>query len=302
MGRERSVTLVLTAAAIVLLGGLAAPLAPRGTASSTDLGAGAAPSVGAPSANVDPMPAPLPFSTGMAASVALGVPNLTGAYRSPPTNASDFTALPEYAITDPAGNVWVTDWGASRVLEFRAPYRTGEAASVVLGQSTFTGNRSASTAVNLSSPAGLAMDASGDLWVADWGNQRVLEYVPPFRSGMAASLVLGQPNFTARTPGENASAFDDPVGLAFDPAGDLWVADRGNNRVLEFVPPFRSGMAAAAVLGQSGFGGTAAGTGPQNLSFPIDVAAAGSTLWVADELNDRVVGFVAPWTTGESAT
>ncbi len=298
MRRAGSFALLLTVAAVGLL------VAPLGAAAALGPPAGGMPgpvplpTVPAASGS----PAPLPFSTGMAARVALGAPNLTGTFRATRTNASDFTALPEYAVTDPQGDLWVTDWGGSRVVEFRPPFRTGEAASVVLGQATFGGNQSGSTAVNLSSPAGIAFDAAGDLWVADWGNQRVVEFVPPFRTGMAASLVLGQPNFTAHAAGDTASTFTDPVGLAFDAAGDLWVVDRGNSRLLEFVPPFRSGMAASRVLGQSTFAGTAPGSGATNLSYPIDVAIAGSTLWVADELNDRVVGFAAPWTDGEAAT
>ena len=39
-----------------------------------------------------------------------------------------------------------------------------------------------------------AFDGSGNLWVADAFNQRVLEYTPPFSNGMAASLELGQPS------------------------------------------------------------------------------------------------------------
>ncbi len=300
MRRIRTCALVLTAM-VLLGGGVAGPAFGTSPAATTPSG-GTFTSASPGTAVPGPLLAPLPFSTGMPAALAMGVPNLTGGYPSLRTNASDFSALPEYAFVDAAGDLWVSDWGASRVLEFPPPFGTGEAASLVLGQSTFGGNASGASAVNLSSPTGLAMDAGGDLWVADWANQRVLEFVPPFRTGMAASLVLGQPNFTAHAAGHNASTFDDPVGLAFDPAGDLWVADRGNSRVLEFVPPFRSGMAASQVLGQPSFDSTAAGSGAANLSFPIDVSVAGPTLWVADELNDRVVGYSAPWTTGEAAT
>ena len=43
----------------------------------------------------------------------------------------------------------------------------------------------------------MTADSSGNLWVVDSGSNRVLEYVPPFSDGMAATLAIGQANFTS---------------------------------------------------------------------------------------------------------
>jgi hypothetical protein len=80
---------------------------------------------------------------------------------------------------------------------------------------------------------------------------RVLEFLPPFSSGMSASLVLGQPDFTSESLGPvaaNSLSFGGE--LDFDQAGDLLVSDTGNDRVLVFTPPFSNDMNATAVLGQ----------------------------------------------------
>jgi sugar lactone lactonase YvrE len=243
--------------------------------------------------------APSAFWTGMPASVVLGQQNFTGS--SSTANASTITGFPEDAAMDSQGNIWTTDFGSNRVLEFRAPFSTGESASIVLGQSTFTGNQSGTSAVNLSGPAATAIDAKGDLWVSDWGNNRVLEYVPPFHSGMAASLVLGQSGFDENSSGVSATSFDHPIGISFDTLGDLWLADANNNRTLEFRPPFTTGMAASLVLGQSSFDGNQPAVTATNLSYPGMALVVGNILWVADSENDRVVGYSEPFTTGEAA-
>ena len=243
-----------------------------------------------------------PFSTGMAASVALGAPSLTATYPGTPTNASSFVAAPEYATTDSLGNVWVTDFGGNRSLEFKAPLSTGEAASLVLGQTNFVDDLANTTAVNLSSPAAMTIDSRGDVWVSDWGNNRVLEFTPPFSNGMAASLVLGQTSFTTGAPVLSASGFYRPTGLSFDPAGNLWVADQDHNRVMEFHPPFSTGMSASLVLGQINFTGDLGGLTAVNLTYPIDVESTGSIVWVADQSSGRVVGYPAPFSDGEAAT
>ena len=119
---------------------------------------------------------------------------------------------------------------------------------------------------------------------------------------MAATLVLGQATFITNTATTTAKGLAGPIGLAFDTEGDLWVADAGNNRVLEYVPPFTDGMAASVVLGQTSFLANSGATSATNLSFPGAVAFSSGVLWVADSSNYRVVGFAAPFSTGEGAT
>ncbi|MGA8303527.1 MAG: NHL repeat-containing protein [Thermoplasmata archaeon] len=246
-----------------------------------------------------PPPPPGPFWTGMPASLVLGEPNFTADWNTP--NATTFSSYPEYATLDSHGDMWVTDFGGDRVLEFLPPFTDDEAASLVIGQDNFTQVQSGVSPTNLTSPAAAGFDGKGDLWVTDWGNNRLLEYVPPFHSGMSASVVLGQSSFTGNQPGTSAVNVSEPTGFTFDALGDLWVADQDNNRVLEFVPPFTTGMRASVVLGQSNFLGYQPGLTSTNLSVPIDVAFNGNWLWVADQGNDRVLGFQIPVTTGEAA-
>lgn len=247
-------------------------------------------------------PPPSPFFTGMAASVALGARNLTSDYASDPPNASTFVPDPELSCAGSNGTIWVPDYPVGRVLEFKPPFSTGENASVVIGQSTFNGVAVSTTATNLSQVAACTFDSHGDLWVSDDGANRVLEYVPPFTNGKAASLVLGQTGFTTNVGGTTKTNLSGPTGMSFDAQGNLWVVDTGNRRILEFVPPFSDGMAASLALGQTSFLAGNGGTSATNLSEPLDVAVSGGIVWVADYLNERVVGFAAPFSMGEGAT
>jgi sugar lactone lactonase YvrE len=241
------------------------------------------------------------FPTGLAASLAIGQPNLAGETWTTP-NQSAFSPGVELAAMAPNGALWVIDYPANRAMEFLPPFSTGMAASVVIGQSNFTGDQSGSSSVNLSAAAGLTVDAHGDLWVADSGNNRILEFVPPFRNGMVPSLVIGQTDFEGHERGSTAVNVSDPVGLSFDAAGDLWVADTGNNRVIEYFPPFSTGMAASVVIGQQNMTGNQGGLSQANLSTPFDAEMSNNILWVADGGNNRVVGFQGPVGTGLDAS
>jgi len=84
--------------------------------------------------------------------------------------------------------------------------------------------------------------------VSDLLHNRVLRFDPPFVSGMAATVVFGQPDFETASGGETADKLSFPLGLAVDSGGRLFVADAGNNRVAVFtaVPTERRRMARMA--------------------------------------------------------
>jgi sugar lactone lactonase YvrE len=239
------------------------------------------------------------LSNGQAANLVIGEPSLTAF--SP--GALSTALVGPYAIAfDSSHDLWVADAGGDRVLEYKTPLSTDEAASLVIGQSNFTGLGSATTSTGLDTPNGLAFDSSGNLWVTDSSNNRVLEYKAPFTTGEAASLVLGQPDFT--TSGDtvtNSSSLNSPYGLAFDPSGNLWVADLLNGRVLEYKAPFSNHEAASLVIGEPSFTAANDEVSKAGLNAPNSVAFDSSgNLWVAD--GHRVLEYAAPFSTHEAAS
>ena len=193
-------------------------------------------------------------------------------------------------------------------------FLNGENASLVLGQRDLTSNVAAVTRRGENGPGAVALDNAGDMWVSDQCNSRLLEYKPPFENHMAASVVLGEPNFiTTSSPqpcfsgtiqptnAANILSYNDGFGL--DASGDIWVADSGNNRVLEFVPPFTNGMSPSRVIGQPNFTSSATATTANGMSFPTDLTFdAVGDLWVVDAENNRVLEFVPPFTDGMKAS
>jgi len=240
------------------------------------------------------------FFNGEAATVVVGQGTFT-------TGTAGTTATtingPETSAFDSAGNLWVADVNNNRVLKYAAPITTGETATVVIGQGSFTTNTAGTTATTLLNPTGISFDSAGNLWVADQGNNRVLKYAAPITSGETATVVVGQGTFTTGTAGTTATTLQFPTGISFDSVGNLWVADQDNNRVLKYPATITTGESATVVVGQgtftTGTSGTTATTlnGPDTISFD----SAGN-LWVADKFNNRALKYAAPITTGEAAT
>jgi sugar lactone lactonase YvrE len=203
---------------------------------------------------------------------------------------------------DHSGNLWVVDYSNLRVLEYVPPFANGMNASLVIGQADFISAVSATTNTGLAQPYSVAFDGSGNLWVTDANNNRVLKYAPPFANGMAASLVIGQTDFVSSGNATTASGLDFPTGIAFDRAGNLWLTDTSNSRVLAYVPPFTTGQSATGVLGQPDFVTATANTTQNGFDDPygLDFDSKGN-LAVADLDNDRTMAFKSPFTTDQLA-
>jgi sugar lactone lactonase YvrE len=121
-------------------------------------------------------------------------------------------------------------------------------ASLVLGQPDYTSElKNCSACAVLSSALfddyGISFDSSGNLWVVDGLDNRILEFKSPFSTYENASLAIGKINattvFTSCPEFQSAcqSSLVGPWDATFDSSGNLWVADTGNNRILEFGPP-----------------------------------------------------------------
>ena len=238
-----------------------------------------------------------PLTTDMVADIVFGQSgNFTTATTSFPPNANTM-AFPYAVAADSSGNLYVADTDNARVLVFNTPFSSDTVPDTVIGQPNFTtgtcntGGRSAST---LCSPTSVTLDGSGNLFLADYDNGRILEYNTPLASDAIADRVFGKTNFTTsgcNNNGVNASSLCEPYGIAFDAAGSMFVADRSNNRVLRYDAPLTDAVA-DGLTGQPDFSTQGCNNfqpvDVDAICWPIGVASDGAQVYIADNGNDRI--------------
>jgi uncharacterized protein (TIGR03437 family) len=271
------------------------------------------------------------FANGQPADLVLGQPDLFTTLPEGPGRALATGLLaPSGIAVDAQGNVYVLDAGNNRILRFPRPFtQTGsQLPDLVIGQTSFStngpnqGGVSAST-LALTSTAGsttstllafIAFDASGNLWVADSGNNRVLRFNAsvlgsPASPGPPADIVLGQTDFVTGTynppasnPLASLTSFTTPCGIALDTAGRLFVAESistRRGRILMWSPPFYIGQPAARLLGVDNNNPQPPTTSEFQLGLsPGGLFPIGNAIGAVDTLNSRVLIFppVEQWT------
>jgi sugar lactone lactonase YvrE len=199
--------------------------------------------------------------------------------------------------TDASGNLYIADTNNNRVLFFSSGSTT---ATTVYGQLlSFVTNTADSplgtpSASNLNQPISATIDSSGNLYVADLGNNRVLFYPS---GSTTATRVYGQAgSFTSNTAnngGVSATSLSSPYGVAIDANGNIYIVDTGNNRILYYPG---SATTAIRVYGQAGsFTSNTANNGgvsATSLNAPVGIIVdSTSTIYVADNSNNRVLKF-----------
>lgn len=165
---------------------------------------------------------------------------------------------PRTVILDAAGNVYISDTSNNRVRKVDA---NGIITTIAGSANTFTngalgdGGAALSAALNL--PRGLALDATGNLYIADSGNLRVRKvdtkgiittFAGSGRTGTVGNVGDG---------GDPTLANIVPAGLALDTAGNLFIADYGNNLIRKVAGGTISSIAGTGTGGYSGDGSTA---------------------------------------------
>ena len=251
-------------------------------------------------------------SNGQAAKLVLGQPDFTSNAFHTTQTGMDY---PYAVAVDPTTRkVFVADCSNNRVLRFASVYvlNNGAAAESVLGQPNFTSSGLAAAQNKMNCPSGVSVDAGGRLWVADWGNNRVLRFdkAASKANGANADGVLGQPDFTSSGTATSQKVMKYPTGVAIDNAtGRLYVSDHDNDRILVFnaAAGLANGANASYVLGQKDFttgtpntgGVSATGLhGPVGEFYDPD----SKVLLVVDSENSRLLMYGNPFTSFSSTS
>jgi uncharacterized protein (TIGR03437 family) len=184
---------------------------------------------------------------------------------------------------DAAGNLYVADTGNSRIRKIAPDLSVRTIAG--WGGAGFSGDGKAAVNAQLSAPAGVAVDAAGNVYVADTGNHRVRRID---QSGTIATIAgTGVAQYSGDGGPGVLAALNAPAGLAVDAAGNLYIADMGNHAIRKLTPAgFISTVAGTGARGFSGDGGDPASA---QLDSPTAIAIDGDgSLLVADSGNHRI--------------
>jgi sugar lactone lactonase YvrE len=164
-------------------------------------------------------------SNGIISTVAGGNVRVLLGDNGAATNAS--LAGPLGVATDGSGNLFLADTYHNRIRRVNAEGIIFTVAGN--GTNDFFGDSGAATNASLNNPAAVALDAQGNLFIADSGNNHIRKVDT---NGVITSVAGGGTNGFAGDGGPATKAIlNNPQGLALDAAGNLFIADSGNNRV-----------------------------------------------------------------------
>ncbi|CAF1501792.1 unnamed protein product [Adineta ricciae] len=226
-----------------------------------------------------------PFMLLLRTPVSTYAPTSCGTVAGSSTGSAGGTAAllsdPYGVYVDSAGNVYVADYNNNRIQKWAPGATSG---ITVAGSST---GLSGVTPALLSGPNIIYVDSAGNVYVADYINNRIQKWAPGATSGIT---VAGSSTGSA---GSTAALLSSPNGVYVDSAGNVYVADSGNNRIQKWAPGATSGITVA------GSSTGSAGSTPALLSGPFGVYVdSAGNVYAADSNNNRIQKWAPGATSG----
>jgi hypothetical protein len=194
-------------------------------------------------------------------------------------NAARFY-YPEGVAVDAAGNVFVAD-------TYNHTIRKVTPAGVVTTLAGSAGNPGSADgtggAARFNNPTGVAVDSAGNVFVAEWGNSTIRKVTA---AGVVTTLA-GSAGVSGTNDGTGSAArFNSPCGVAVDSAGNVFVADYGNDTIRKV----SSAGVVTTLAGSAGTQGSADGMGSAARFFlPYGVAMdSAGNVFVVDQYNHTI--------------
>ena len=190
---------------------------------------------------------------------------------------------PEDVAVDSLGNLYIADHFNVRIRKVD----TNGIITTFAGTNSagYSGDGGAAVSAKLSQPSGVALDASGDLYIADTGNSRIRKVgTNGIITTVAGTNISGYAGDGGAAVNAELAA---PVRVVMDASGDLYIADKGTNRIRKVdTNGIITTVAGTNSAGYSGDGGAALNAklnGPWGMAFD-----AMGNLYIADNINSRI--------------
>ena len=190
---------------------------------------------------------------------------------------------PVYVASDAAGNVYIADQNNNRIRKVNPQGVITTFAGN--GAAGFSGDGGPATGASFRSPSGVFADGSGNVFIADVGNQRIRKV--DTAGNIATVAGNGTSGFSGDGGPATAASFFNPVRVIVDASANLYIADQSNHRVRKVDS---SGMVSTiAGSGSSGFSGDGSAATSAALNNPTALALdASGNLYISDQFNHRI--------------
>ncbi len=184
---------------------------------------------------------------------------------------------PQGVAVDTDGNVYVADYGGHKIRKITPD----GVVSTLAGSGTQGEADGSGTAAQFRSPQDVAVDASGNVYVADLVNEKIRKITP---DGVVSTLAGSGTRGAVEGVG-TAAQFDGPAGVAVDASGNVYVAETRNTKIRKITP-----AGAVSTLAGSGARGAAEGVGTAaQFDRPQGVAVdTNGNVYVADFFNHKI--------------
>jgi sugar lactone lactonase YvrE len=184
---------------------------------------------------------------------------------------------------DSEGNLFIADTSNNRIRKVTAAGVINTVAGT--GAPAFGGDGGPATSAQLWLPGGIAVDAAGNLFIADTFNNRIRKVTA---AGVISSIAgTGTAGFGGDGGPATSAQLNEPHGIAVDPAGNLFIADSGNNRIRKVTAD--GVISTVAGTGDPGFSADGGPATLAKLNVPFNVALdAAGDLFIADAANNRI--------------
>jgi trimeric autotransporter adhesin len=218
---------------------------------------------------------------GQAPTITTVAGNGVAAYsgdNGPATSAS--IDWPAAVAIDSAGNLYIAGYWNHSIRKVSKGVITTVAGN---GTDGYSGDNGPATSAKLSFPAGLAIDSAGNLYIGDSGNHRVRRVSNGVITTVAGTGTFG---YTGDNGPASSARLNTPCDIAFDSAGNLYIADAGNARIRKVSGGVITTVAGTGIAGFSGDNGPA--TSAQLFHAESVAVDSAGNLYIGDSGNNRV--------------
>ena len=229
----------------------------------------------------------VPVSGSWVTTTIAGTAGTTGSDDGVASDALFYT--PTAVAVDTNGNIYVADHGNHTIRQITL-VDSSWIATTIAGKAGRSGSvDGTNSTAHFNGPSGVAVDTDGNVYVSDYGNNTIRK-ITPVGTNWVVTTIAGTAGKSGTTDGTNGVArFYEPMQLAVDASGNLFVADAGNDTIRR-ITPSGTNWVVKTVGGRAGKSGHTDGSSSSaRFRTPMGIATDSSgNLYIADTDNDTI--------------